>query len=599
MAKSGKKLLKSEELNDNSNVHYEDGELEAITARIQELQKETSKLMILKARIERHREKTEFHERSIIIGNINYRSTTEELRRHFVGCGVINRVTILANKDGRSKGFAFLEFANLDSVEVAMALDGSLCKGRKIDVKPKGFRQRQIIPPSRASTSTTPPTAPSSGQNTPKGENHHRANVWSNVVEDAYRFQVAGFKDENEYKETMGVTEVDRWPNTGFVKKLQRRDGMYYYFDKERECPEQEVGRVKLSRPQSPADKNDVNCQNTQLENDMDALTEILATSFQVTQYPNNPHAQHPRFSQYKVKQKNDQSTRRERLLEEQKQQRDKYVNSKRNLNNIDHADDDNTEEQEPMQWQQSKKQQQQQHQKKKKRDDRLMLSEWLVQIPDDLTINWYFMPCPVGRRCVVTTYRGLTKAHSRSGYFLKQFSSHLPGGNKQQEKKSGKQFTSLDCVYSEIERTFYVLDVMCWTGHPVYDSETEFRFYWMNSKLAEIPEISVQSKINQFKFVALQYFEYSSLDLHRVMSRPMQFKVDLDGILFYHKQTHYTCGPTPLVNWLKAYMIPEVLDVQVMDKYLEERPADYKGITQLKQNLSAKNKEVEVEMDL
>lgn len=30
--------------------------------------------------------------------------------------------------------------------------------------------------------------------------------------------------------------------------------------------------------------------------------------------------------------------------------------------------------------------------------------------------------------------------------------------------------YTILDCVYSEMDRTFYILDVMCWRGHPVYD---------------------------------------------------------------------------------------------------------------------------------
>jgi len=29
-----------------------------------------------------------------------------------------------------------------------------------------------------------------------------------------------------------------------------------------------------------------------------------------------------------------------------------------------------------------------------------------------------------------------------------------------------------LDCIYSEVDRTYYVLDVMCWASYPVYDSE-------------------------------------------------------------------------------------------------------------------------------
>ena len=31
---------------------------------------------------------------------------------------------------------------------------------------------------------------------------------------------------------------------------------------------------------------------------------------------------------------------------------------------------------------------------------------------------------------------------------------------------------TILDCIYSEVNRTFYVLDIMCWRSQPIYDSE-------------------------------------------------------------------------------------------------------------------------------
>jgi len=31
---------------------------------------------------------------------------------------------------------------------------------------------------------------------------------------------------------------------------------------------------------------------------------------------------------------------------------------------------------------------------------------------------------------------------------------------------------TILDCVYDEVTRTYYVLDMMCWKKTPIYDSE-------------------------------------------------------------------------------------------------------------------------------
>lgn len=90
-------------------------------------------------------------------------ATADDLEQHFHGCGSINRVTILCNRySGRPKGyettflclsdfifthfgkkilaqtrFAYIEFADKDSVQAAMALDESLFKGRLIKVNPK------------------------------------------------------------------------------------------------------------------------------------------------------------------------------------------------------------------------------------------------------------------------------------------------------------------------------------------------------------------------------------------------------------------------------------------------------------------------------
>jgi len=73
-----------------------------------------------------------------------------------------------------------------------------------------------------------------------------RPKQWSDMVENAYRFQLAGFKDEIEYKAVMKTDQVDRWPQTGYVKKLQRRDGCFYYYNRERECPDKEIHKTKI-----------------------------------------------------------------------------------------------------------------------------------------------------------------------------------------------------------------------------------------------------------------------------------------------------------------------------------------------------------------
>jgi hypothetical protein len=51
---------------------------------------------------------------------------------------------------------------------------------------------------------------------------------------------------------------------------------------------------------------------------------------------------------------------------------------------------------------------------------------------------------------------------------------------------------------------------------------------------------------------------------------------LQIDGILFFHKKTSYTFGPTPLVVLLKPYMLPEMLEVEVSETLLAERPDSY-----------------------
>eukprot|EP00126_Sphaerothecum_destruens_P002948 Sdes_comp16367_c0_seq1m5721 len=72
---------------------------------------------------------------------------------------------------------------------------------------------------------------------------------WSEVVEEAYRFQLAGYRNQAEYLEIHGSMEeqVSRWPHNGYVKKLRKKNTPYfYYYDKTRECPDKEVQKIKV-----------------------------------------------------------------------------------------------------------------------------------------------------------------------------------------------------------------------------------------------------------------------------------------------------------------------------------------------------------------
>ncbi|NXQ57087.1 EPA2B protein, partial [Anthoscopus minutus] len=144
----------------------QDPELEAIKAKLREIEKEDERLKELQLESENHLyvsseadrcpsvhdnsllstalfpltsdEKLEVDQRSIYVGNVDYGGTAEELESHFNSCGQINRVTILCDKfSGHPKGYAYIEFEEQSSVKAAVALDESVFRGRIIKVLPK------------------------------------------------------------------------------------------------------------------------------------------------------------------------------------------------------------------------------------------------------------------------------------------------------------------------------------------------------------------------------------------------------------------------------------------------------------------------------
>ena len=75
--------------------------------------------------------------RSVYVGQVDYSATPEELQEHFAGCGTVNRVTILCDRFRNPKGFAYIEFAEAEAVEAAVALHDSEFKGRQLKVSAK------------------------------------------------------------------------------------------------------------------------------------------------------------------------------------------------------------------------------------------------------------------------------------------------------------------------------------------------------------------------------------------------------------------------------------------------------------------------------
>jgi len=72
----------------------------------------------------------------IYVGNLSYDVTADQLNDFFTQFGDINEVKLISDREtGRSKGFAFITFANQQSADKAVEeADGSEFEGRRLKV---------------------------------------------------------------------------------------------------------------------------------------------------------------------------------------------------------------------------------------------------------------------------------------------------------------------------------------------------------------------------------------------------------------------------------------------------------------------------------
>uniref|UniRef100_A0A7S0SXN5 Meiosis expressed gene 1 protein homolog n=1 Tax=Chromulina nebulosa TaxID=96789 RepID=A0A7S0SXN5_9STRA len=71
----------------------------------------------------------------------------------------------------------------------------------------------------------------------------HRAKSWNSEVENSFRYQLAGYRDRNEYNSFYPLPEY--WDESGLIKFLRsKKTGYYMYFRKTRECEDKYLNRV-------------------------------------------------------------------------------------------------------------------------------------------------------------------------------------------------------------------------------------------------------------------------------------------------------------------------------------------------------------------
>lgn len=72
--------------------------------------------------------------KNLYIGNLSYKTTTEELREAFARFGTVTRAQVVEDREtGRSRGFGFVEMA--DGAEEAVSqMNGAMLGGRTLTV---------------------------------------------------------------------------------------------------------------------------------------------------------------------------------------------------------------------------------------------------------------------------------------------------------------------------------------------------------------------------------------------------------------------------------------------------------------------------------
>ncbi|KAE9416451.1 hypothetical protein Angca_003580, partial [Angiostrongylus cantonensis] len=275
---------------------------------------------------------------------------------------------------------------------------------------------------------------------------------------------------------------------------------------------------------------------------------------------------EHPRFSRYKNagKAAEQQAQRRRDAMERQRNSRFDHFNHTRMLAENE-AYEEGDEQTAIISAEQNGEHEDAKHhierEKQKSRyADVLMLSEWLVDIPEQLSSEWMMVPSPVGKRVLVVAAKGTTTAYNKGGKAVTQFRSRLPGGSV----KSTKVYTILDCILDS-KKTFYCLDVLAWNGMDMSANPFDFRQFMLSSRLQELSEVAVATKKFPYRFLSLPCCKCEPRLMEEMMGNGFDF--ELDGLLYYHTGVVYEAGQSPLVGWLKPWMLPEILNVTVPEK--------------------------------
>ncbi|XP_031271004.1 uncharacterized protein LOC116129398 [Pistacia vera] len=128
----------------------------------------------------------------------------------------------------------------------------------------------------------------------------------------------------------------------------------------------------------------------------------------------------------------------------------------------------------------------------------------------------------------------------------------------------SSKKLRTAACSSTEAEYQFVASTTAEinweWVQTSLYDCTAEFRFFWLNSKLAETGACDSPSRYHKFRFSSVPVFNCDQSGLYAAYTGVVSYVKD--GLLFYNKYAHYQTGNTPLaLVWKDEHCSQYVID--------------------------------------
>eukprot|EP00633_Aureoumbra_lagunensis_P007836 CAMPEP_0197308786 /NCGR_PEP_ID=MMETSP0891-20130614/7293_1 /TAXON_ID=44058 ORGANISM="Aureoumbra lagunensis, Strain CCMP1510" /NCGR_SAMPLE_ID=MMETSP0891 /ASSEMBLY_ACC=CAM_ASM_000534 /LENGTH=363 /DNA_ID=CAMNT_0042793479 /DNA_START=4171 /DNA_END=5258 /DNA_ORIENTATION=- len=182
------------------------------------------------AKFERRKQQEEEHVK-LYIGNLSYRTNSNDLNNLFFGCTSAKVMT-----DGRrSRGFGFATFPNEKTAQEAMnAMDGYIHDGRALSVKPATRRGGQAVTTNKKrgwGLDWAGPSSPKHNDSSPLTNTTEQSNS-STRIEKPLEVKIA---EPTVVWKLATKKEAEEWQKSGFLdgSSLDKKDNFWHFADAE------------------------------------------------------------------------------------------------------------------------------------------------------------------------------------------------------------------------------------------------------------------------------------------------------------------------------------------------------------------------------